>query len=258
MRLKSNARWLDLPGIEAVYQPIGAPSAVDALLNVAHDHRSVGKYTATPGVLPTWNAATGHTYNGTTQYLKTGIIPTAGFSAIATFWLGNAPAGDYPIQFGSSGTGATFAVVPYRGGENKRSYANGGAVLLAPALSRNAKHTMGIAGASGYLNGLSESGAISAWTGTSNETYIGTINPLGASQYFIGNIMAFLLASRTLTSAEMWLASRQMAYCEQNDTWNAWGRRRNYFYAPSAAAIRWPGVGRGGPVGGSPGIRGSQ
>jgi hypothetical protein len=91
------------------------------------------------------------------------------------------------------------------------------------------------AGKATYRNGLSD-GTISGAANTNTKTLLlGCYN--GPAGYFTGKIQTVVIASRTLSPAEMWLASRQVAYCEQNPDWNAWARRRRYFYAPSAAAI---------------------
>lgn len=247
MRLKSNAVWHSLPGVEAVYQPIGAPSPVDALLNVGHDHRMVGRYTATAGVLPAWSAATGLTFNGTGQYLRTKLIPLSTWTVIARI---SRATGSYLFIIGTQNWG----LFQY----DTLTYYNGSNVSVAPYLATG---VAGMAGPQGFRNGIA-SGAATTGSGNASgyDIFLGNRNDYGApwNNGFVGNLLSVLIASRPFTPAEMWLASRQMAYCEVNPDWNAWGRRRNYYYAPSAAAIRWPGVGRGGPVGGSPGIRGSQ
>ncbi len=255
-RVKSNAIWHSLPGVEAVYQPIGAPDSFAARFNVGAWHRMVGKYTATPGVLPTWSPEKGWTCSGTS--LKTGIIATsAAWTYLASF--ANAPSASEGTIIGAwteSGGRKMIWLQPYPNSSG-RQYRNGGGTSTAALPGMNAG-VIGMAATTGYINGIAD---VTVATGypPGLEFWIGSVNKDGTSdRWFSGIIKSLLLASRTLTPAEMWLASRQMAYCEVNPDWNAWARRRQYFFAPSAAAIRWPGVGRGGPIGGSPGIRGSQ
>ena len=56
----------------AAYQPKGAASLAASYVNLANP----GTYNAAPGVAPTFDAATGWTFNGFSQYLTTGIIPS--------------------------------------------------------------------------------------------------------------------------------------------------------------------------------------
>ena len=53
----------------AVYQPKGAASLAASYINLANP----GTYNAAPGVAPTWASGTGWTFNGSTQYLSTGL-----------------------------------------------------------------------------------------------------------------------------------------------------------------------------------------
>lgn len=64
----------------AAYQPKNAASLAASYVNLANP----GTYDAAPGVAPTFNAATGWTFNGSTQYLTTGVVPenNQGWSAI--------------------------------------------------------------------------------------------------------------------------------------------------------------------------------
>lgn len=226
MRLKSNVRWMDLPGVECAYQSIGAPSAVDALLNVGHDHRMVGKYSATPGVAPTWSSATGWMGNGT-QYLKTGVIASStNWSIIVTFR--NRQAGETSL-FGSYGP-PTLIFERYLG----LDYFGNGAWSLARSLAV-ANGVAGISGKQTYFNGVFEVGIGAGNTVSGLETYLFCENRAGPFQICTVQIPSVLIVSRILSPAEMWLASRQMQFCEQNPDWNAWSRRRQYFYAPSAA-----------------------
>ena len=80
------ARWYLAGGISAsacvaAYQPKGAASLAASYINLANP----GTYDAAPGVAPTWASSTGWTFNGTSQYLKTGIVPSTGWSAIIRF-----------------------------------------------------------------------------------------------------------------------------------------------------------------------------
>jgi len=56
----------------AAYQPKGAADIAASYVNLA----SPGTYNAAPGTAPTWDATSGWIFNGSTQYLTTGVIPT--------------------------------------------------------------------------------------------------------------------------------------------------------------------------------------
>lgn len=234
-RVKSNAVWHSLPGVVAAYQPIAAPDPFASRQNVAHSGARFGVYTAMPGVLPTWSGAVGWVFNGTTQFLSIGDV-----------LLVNSQ-GTLIVRFASSGSTAACLVGVSDGVKG------GVATLFSPGLvtSRvryaygNQAHeiepnlTSGVVGVSlsgGYRNGILNTAVFSpSWSGIVQfPLFAGALNLAGTAQSFLtGSIQCILLARRTLSPAEMWLASRQMAYCEQNPDWNAWARRRRYYYAPS-------------------------
>jgi hypothetical protein len=62
----------------AVYQPKGAADLAASYVNLANP----GTYDAAPGTAPTFDAATGWTFNGSTQYLTTGVTNGAA-------WIGS-------------------------------------------------------------------------------------------------------------------------------------------------------------------------
>lgn len=68
------AKWYLAGGVTpiAAYQPKGSSSLAASYINLI----SPGTFDAAPGVAPTWDAVNGWTFNGSTQYLTTGIIPT--------------------------------------------------------------------------------------------------------------------------------------------------------------------------------------
>lgn len=224
--------------------PIGAPDPVSARMNVGRtdalgNHRVAGRYTATPGVAPTWSAATGHVFNGTTQYLDTGYLPNATTTILARFSNASLSSNLYPQVAGQNTTGATNTFSNWGNPPYFRAYNWGGSVVFGGAALSSA--IMGLAGNQAFLNGYADFAAISGSYGTATRSiFIGArqANAGGAEYHYTGRILSVLIASRTLSPVEVWLASRQMAYCEQNPDWNAWARRRMYFYAPSAAAGR--------------------
>src|SRR3989344_7466925 len=84
----------------AAYQPISAASLTASYANLANP----GTYTAAVGVAPTFASSTGWTFNGSTQYLTTGVIPANGWSMIVRF--SNATGATVNgVAAGSNGTG---------------------------------------------------------------------------------------------------------------------------------------------------------
>jgi len=70
--LQQAGNWWDAGGAPtpiAVYQMKGAASLAASYVNLINP----GTYDAAPGVAPTWDSTNGQIYNGTTQYLITGI-----------------------------------------------------------------------------------------------------------------------------------------------------------------------------------------
>jgi hypothetical protein len=78
--------------------------------------------------------------------------------------------------------------------------------------------------------------------------YVGAYNLGGTTTSpLAGNIQALAVYARTLSPAEVWTASRQMQYCDVNDEWSAWARRRQWYYGPQVVAA----AGRVGPIAGT-------
>lgn len=85
-RRAAGASWWLSGGISAanaiaVYQPKGAASLAASYVNLVNP----GTYDAAPGVAPGWSAATGWSFDGSTQYLKTSVIPEADWTTIIRF-----------------------------------------------------------------------------------------------------------------------------------------------------------------------------
>jgi len=235
-RLASNAVWHSLPGVVSAYQPIGAPDAIAARQNIGLWQRLLGSYTAAVGVAEwpvLFNSRAGW---GTStigpRYIMTTIVPNAGWSAL--------------IRFSDVITNASFfgalTIVPAlayfaidcAGVGNRLRFLYGASVYLS-ATAAITSGVVGIAGSVGYKNGISDT-ALGAFANINT-----TAMPISArsidgtkGDYQTENIQAFVVYSRTLTPAEGWLASMQMAYCDVNPEWNAWAPRRRYWIAPAA------------------------
>jgi len=241
-RVRSTDVWFNAPGVVAAYQPIAAPDPLAARQNVGSNGRMAGRHTAQPGVLPTHDPRTGWVYTGS-QYLNTALVPVMDTKWSMLVRFDYASGGTYPTVAGcrQSAVGGVedFVISADDGptGTANISIARNGKGNTGYSFSPRVEGVVGFAGLTAYHNGVA-SGAVSSAACTNTQPiFIGTMNNQGSPQYyFIGTIQAFLVVSRTLSVTEAWAASRQMAYCHVNPDWNAWGRRRQYFYAPAQAA----------------------
>jgi hypothetical protein len=191
----------------AVYQPKGATSLAASYSNLA----SPGTYDAAPGVAPSFDAATGWTFDGSTQYLTTGVVPAndqtwsmlirfsnrANQSALAAGWT-------------TAAYGRGFGVWLYNAG----NYYDNGNELYAASGAHNSG-VVGIAGNKGYRDGRAEAGTIGGWTGTSlAQIPIGALFVHSTGNYsnkYAGKIQALAIYNTTLSAAQALAISSAMA-----------------------------------------------
>lgn len=189
--------WLagGAPTPVAAYQPIGAASLAASYVNLANP----GTYNAAPGVAPTWAAATGWTFNGSTQYLTAGIVLFGGWTVLLRF--SSATLGTTANIFGAS----PDATNRFRFGPRTAGiiYVFGAAVAtVAPAITSG---VIGMAGSQPYRNGVTDGAAMAAWTGSGSiVAFIGAFNSAGSpSGYQAANVQALAIYSATLTGAQV-------------------------------------------------------
>ena len=196
--------WLagGAPEPVAVYQPIGAASLAASYVNLV----SPGTFDAAPGVAPTWDAATGWTFNGTSQHLTTGVIPTSGYSWFARF--ANATTNNGYI-FGVTNGFHPNARLSFRYAIAGNQYENGG------AQTTGSQYTSGVAAATtvGYRDGSPDTVTLAAWSGsTPHDCYIGCRNSLGnPGGYIAAQIAALAIYDTTLTAPQVAAVSAAMA-----------------------------------------------
>lgn len=190
----------------AAYQPKGAASLAASYTNLVNP----GTYDAAPGVAPTLTAD-GWTFNGTTEYLTTGVTIPSSTQTPYSFLLRFSAATSWPYPFGflcgclnasSYGFcfGSYFGVV---------QFFNGNSVSSTGASSG----TYGIAGNQAFENGTAHGGAIAvsgtAWTDT---FFIGCRSVGGTPNSFIAfKAQAFAIYSDTLTAGEVAAVSAAMS-----------------------------------------------
>lgn len=197
----------------AAYQPKGAASLAASYVNLANP----GTYDAAPGVAPTFDAATGWTFNGLSQYLMTGIVPASvNWSMMARY--SNAawhPSGStyYGAIIGSYSVPGNhrFTIYAYSNTAVRIQFGNDG---YLDGLSSSASGVVGFSGDTGYLNGSAVSGAITPFVSpTANALLIGAHSKGdgGVGTFFYGNIQAVAIYNTTLTAPQVAAVSAAMA-----------------------------------------------
>ncbi len=155
----TNNQWWLAGGVSpanavGVYQPIGAADLSSSYTNLANP----GTYNAAPGVAPTFSAATGWTFNGSTQYLDTGILPGLTWSALVRFSGLTGTASVESLLAAYHTVSQTFIIDADYASSAMRIY-NGGTVSNAPIITSG---VYGLAGKTAYRNGVAEANAVAA------------------------------------------------------------------------------------------------
>lgn len=156
----------------------------------------------TVGVAPTLN--NGWLFDGSTQYLDTGIIPiNTQVQSVGFVFSGFSDTTLYQSPFGSrtAPSGRSLEMTIGTTGDNETYYANGN---LNATPGRVASGVVIIAGNSAYLNGVLQT-TVGAWTGTSLYTmYLGCLNNAGAAAQFAGiTMVAFVYYDIALTAPQV-------------------------------------------------------
>lgn len=190
--------WLagGAPTPVAVYQPKGAASLAASYVNLANP----GTYDAAPGVAPTFDAATGWTFNGSTQYLTTGIVPSATWSLVIRVSGLSSVSG---IVCGSrNGIGIKeFGLWPNTG--TNRIYSNGSRITLAGG---NAACVMAVADRSTYLDGSADSASVPGGSYTGDYAIlIGKFNNAGTAALGCNGRILALALWNTSTNHATWM-----------------------------------------------------
>ena len=189
----------------AVYQPKGAASLAASYVNLANP----GTYDAAPGVAPTWASGTGWTFNGSSQYLTTGVLGTSAISLIIRF----SDASGGLITFGAAieigGPAKYILWRPRSNGNDRVIFLGTGEVrVVGGALVSGA---YGYAGTTVYYNSISD-GTLASPTLPSLAIFIGALNFNGIpTQYGAIKVQAVAIYSATLTAPQVAAVSAAMA-----------------------------------------------
>jgi len=187
----------------AAYDAKNAASQAASYSNLANP----GTYDLTLGVAPAWANGVGWTFNGTTQYLKTEIIPQNDQSQSMLVRYTNLTAGRSLAEVFSPG-GGRFGIEPNFFAS--RSYFNGGNLVIVGGIAAG---NVGIAGGTGYVNGVPDAGVMGAWTGASTfSVFIGARNTAGVTDNFCAVcVQQIVFFDYVLTDAQMLEKATQMA-----------------------------------------------
>lgn len=198
-------------GCLAAYQPKGAASLAASYVNLAN----AGTYDAAPGVAPTLSG--GWVFNGTTQYLKTGIVPLVTYTMIIQF--ASAATTTFGAICGCAQGGSPniyYQIVPTldSGTPGKHAYGCGSEAgtgnQVAPKL---ASGNLCLAGAQGYLNGAADGVLMTPGaTVPAFDIYIGARNVNNALQVpLAATVIAMAIYSGTLTAPQVAAVAAAMA-----------------------------------------------
>ena len=170
------------------YQPKGAVDYATSKINLANP----GTYDAADGAnFPTWNNVNGWIFDGINQFLTTGVVPAAGWSAIVRF---SNVTNNFYIFGGTGDESATLSIIPSFS-DNKVYYYNGGFVAVAPGLLSG---TLGVTGTDAYRNGVDD-GNIGAWVGAGGAIDIGRLR----ADYGKAYIQAIAFYNTILTAVQI-------------------------------------------------------
>lgn len=181
-----------ISGCVAAYRAIGAASLAASYVNLANP----GTYDAAPGTAPSFDASTGWTFNGSTQYLTTGLTPdnTQGWSMLVRFANNQTNGNPWGVGAGQS---PYFVVAPQFIPGNLMVLGNGD-FITAPYLVTG---TAGFAGNKGYRAGSQVTGTIATQAGTFGALRIGWDADGGAKHK--GDILAVAVYNSVLTSGQV-------------------------------------------------------
>lgn len=239
-RVRSTDIWYNLPGVEVAYQMVLAPDSFAARQNVAHNGAKAGVYTANPNGAPIWSATRGWKFDaGNTCNLVSGLVLQRPCTIIVSAMQETADAGglvrtgNYAGKGIALGTGTSLTtddnrvvfLAQSKSWQTSTATVNVAGYVLALALAYGADNVS--APYNMYLDGVSVAAGDVAIYDTTETLLIGGGEDSRNAVFFAKSA---LVASRLLTSAEIWLACQQMTGAALNNDWSAWSRRRRYYY----------------------------
>ena len=207
--------WYD--GLLAAYQPIGAANLAASYVNLANP----GTYNLTLGVEPAFDTTTGWKGNGSTTYLKTGIIglPNNAWSMMACYT--SITKGDL-FGFWTSSKGAMHIEIGSGSRMIMRNGSSGVECDNTPILTNG---VYGFAALKSFRNGLPESVTLVAATASPGvEIYILALNIDGGVVNFTdAYVRAVAIANTTWSDAKALSLATAMAALPATPGGLIWG-----------------------------------
>jgi hypothetical protein len=196
----------------AAYTPKGAANLAASYDNNAAPANGLsdGTWDASASVAPTHDPSTGWGFDGATQYLTTGLVPSSVGWSMLVRYVSVAfdvayiiVCGSYDADFHRFYLGSYFDGVGV-------AYGDDGSVIVYPILEAG---VLGLAGAQGFRDGISDGSAIVTCVApTTLPIYVGACNAQGSpDNWFTGSISALAIYNRVLIDAEMLAVSNAMA-----------------------------------------------
>lgn len=190
-------------GCVAAYQAKGAANQADSYTNLANP----GTNNLTATAAPTWAGSAGWTFNGTTQFLKTGILPGSNYSVIVQYANQNGSSNGY--LFGTSDGSNGLSLRSYLGAGFAHYVSGAGFVasVAGPTASGNRAVTN-----RGYKDGIDDVSSALTPAAVTQEIYLGALNNNGSQAgFFTGDIIAVAVYNNLLTAAQVAALAGAMA-----------------------------------------------
>jgi len=181
----------------AAYRPKGAASLAASYSNIANP----GTYDAALGTAPTWDATDGWIFDGSSQYLKTGVIPTNDQTWSIIIRFSNSSTTTAYQTICGDGYNPSLSIWVDKTSNNKFDWDNGGETVgTRPALTNG---VVCIAGTKAYKNATDEGITIIPFSGTiTDDMWIGK-NNYATPYWWAGYIQALAIYNSTLTSTQV-------------------------------------------------------
>lgn len=203
-------KWYLSGGISALnargaYAPEGALSLTDSYINEANP----GTNNAAPGEAPSWDAVNGWLFDGDSNFLTTGLVPTNDQSWSMIIKFSGYISGDSALAGIYKDTNCAFSI-QLVSSLNRVNYMNAKTAVKSPNLSNG---ILCVAGNKGYRNGADEGITIASGSGTTTyDIYIGQIHYSSPANFYGGYIQSIAIFDKVLSSAEQLALRYRMRY----------------------------------------------
>lgn len=187
-------------GALQILQPKGAPSYAASLLDLSGNGNN-----ASEGSAPAWDAVNGWQFNGTTNYLNSGILPDGTTTVIVRY--SDLSSEGYVFGAWNAGSNTELELYAFNGVQINPYWGDG--FLTKTAFDAG---VYAIASNECYRNGVSDGSIVSTWSGTPIALYIGASNWAGSDAINVNvDVQAWAIYDNELTSDQVAAVSAAMA-----------------------------------------------